>query len=342
MPRKEPASVLFVRFPYGRSESPEVTDWMMRVAVQCSKDERISRADTCFFNDTPITMTRNAAAQAAIDGKYDLLVMVDNDMAPDLIPGTTRPFWQTAFDKWWEDDEPMLIGAPYCGPPPHNNVYVFRWENWVNPEQATEPCGNYHLVQFTRAEAAIRVGFERVDALPTGLILIDTRVFAKLSKKHEMFYYEWTNERALKKDSTEDVTFTRDCGLAGVPLYVLWDAWAGHFKTLCVGKPVAMTVDAVRENLRGVLLEGGKPGERVMIAQDNLPAAERKRLESELQEQRIRSKLGAACASAMHGPQEQRIRSTWSESRLSDGATQGSLHATDQVKLDIPAPVPLE
>jgi hypothetical protein len=235
--RRKPARVMFCRFPYGNQEAPDVTDWLIQTAVQTERDPRIS--DTFFvkIDDTPITMCRNIAAQQALDQGIDLLVMVDNDMRPDLglvgkflIPGA-KAFWQSSFDFWWEHQGPCLVGAPYCGPPPHNNVFVFLWRNRQNQPQDPE----FSLKQYEREEASLLTGIQPVAALPTGLILCDTEVFRRLNPP--WFYYEFPDARTQKKLSTEDVTFTRDAQLHGVPIYCNWDSWAGHWKRYLVGKP---------------------------------------------------------------------------------------------------------
>ena len=82
----------------------------------------MGRVDTIDIADTPITMCRNRAVQAAQQMSYDLLMMVDSDMSPDLHikePGAKR-FWDSSFDFIYSRlGKPTVIGAPYCGPPLH-------------------------------------------------------------------------------------------------------------------------------------------------------------------------------------------------------------------------------
>lgn len=261
--------VLFARFPFGNQEVPDVTDWMIETVIKAKADARISEVRHMRLNDTPITMTRNKVIKAAQQDGADFVVMIDSDMKPDLaIPGA-KPFWPTAFDFAVQHRGPCVVGVPYCGPPPHENVYVFRWAH----VQDGHPNADLRIDQYPREDAAARAGFEEVAALPTGLILIDMRAIASL--KPPYFEYEYQDPPFnTVKATTEDVYFTRNLSLAGVPQYVLWDAWAGHHKRKVVGKPTILSCEAVREQFRGAILRGSVSNEvliNVGEGQDYLP-----------------------------------------------------------------------
>ncbi len=230
--------VLLMRFPYGGSERGEVGDWLVSAALWAERDGRVADLKIGRMNDTPITMTRNKAARIAVDGGYDLLLMIDSDMVPDCEGGAPR-FLQTAFDFWWGHAGPCVIGAPYCGPPPDETPYVFVWRNTQNDTPEPES----RITMYTREEAADMSGTQRCAALPTGLILIDVKAFASLESPY--FYYEYQDEHCQGKASTEDVTFSRDLDFAGVPLYCTWDCWAGHVKTKVVKKPQVIRLGAL-------------------------------------------------------------------------------------------------
>jgi hypothetical protein len=240
---------MLCRFPGGNSEHPAEVDWVLNTTLACHADPRVSRLHHWHLNDTPVTMSRNRAILTAIQQGIDIVLMVDSDMGPDQID-PSKAFWQRALDfmarRWHE--APTIIAAPYCGPPPVENIYIFRWRNY----QSDHPNPDYKLAQFTREEAAERTGIEPVAALPTGVIAIDMRIFTGFEVGGEAvklpppwFYYEWTDEYATEKASTEDVTFTRDVsilfnahGLDAV--FVDWDTWAVHFKQKGVGKPAVL------------------------------------------------------------------------------------------------------
>jgi len=243
--------IMIARFPYGGVESKECTDWLIKTVMQIKADPLIADpVDMISLNDTPITMTRNLACRLALERKADFLLMLDSDMDPDLrIPGA-RPFWETSFPFLAHREVPAMIAAPYCGPPPVENIYVFRWRAPNSDHVGTQ----YSLQQFTREEAAERIGIEEVAALPTGLMLMDTRVLKHVSKP--WFDYEYSDQYESEKSTTEDVYFTRNASMSGCPVYCNWDSWAGHLKKKSVGKPVLLTADLFSENVRKARMQG--------------------------------------------------------------------------------------
>lgn len=284
--------VVFGFFPYAgngacAAEHPDIRNWLIPNVIQINQDERIQPIgwvkgqDYFDIADTPLTMTRNDVVYSAKEVGADVLVMIDSDNTPDVMLSigdpTAKPFFKSSFDYLYQHYErgPTMIGAPYCGPPMSvqgvgtENVYVFLWRNY----DSTDPEHAMKLDQYTREEAAARAGIEPVAALPTGCIMIDLRCFDYLPPNY--FEYEWEGDgppceacgqhkpgKRRKKASTEDVTITRDIAinvqnkLGYNPVLCNWDAWAGHWKPRCVGKPRVITVDAVGPALRNAV-EGG-------------------------------------------------------------------------------------
>lgn len=248
-------NIAIARFPYKKEEASTVTEWLISTVLEMRRDERVAEIARITLDDTPITMTRNKSIKVARERGADLLLMVDSDMAPDLYVGSdpnAKPFWKTAFDFVTQHNGPCAIAAPYCGPPPFENVYIFRWATEQSDVPSDCPDDMKSLKQFTREDAAERRGIEQVGALPTGLILFDMRGFEFLDKPY--FDYEWPDSAMDHKASTEDVVLTRNLSLIDVPQYVAWDSWAGHWKLKCVGKPFLQTEEAVADTLRGPLL----------------------------------------------------------------------------------------
>lgn len=264
-PRK--LSLAIARYPYGgtgstSSEVPDVGDWLVENILWAKSDPRISDVFHERFSDTPITMTRNASVVWAKKAGADLLLMVDSDMKPDLYLGEdpkAKPFLESSFNYIYDHygKGPTVVAAPYGGPPPHENSYLFRWRNFQtdNPD----PTG-FKLDQYTRDEASVESGIKEVAALPTGLILWDMRAFDLVDARGQgWFYYEWMDEFASRKASTEDVTATRDISLAGLmqlgynPILCNWDSWAGHWKPKCVGKPTQLTAGVLSKNVMSAI-----------------------------------------------------------------------------------------
>jgi len=257
-------NVGFCTFSYGgnggiSSEVPDIREWMTPLIKEISQDSRIANVKIWNLSDTPITMTRNRSVLMAREYGCDVLVMVDSDMKPDLYAGEpgAKPFFQSSFDFLVDHyaDGPVVIGAPYCGPPPVENVYVFRWQS----QQSEHANPDFQLEMYDRNTGAKMAGIQECAALPTGLIMYDMRAFAitepKDANSKPWFYYEWSDKYAASKSSTEDVTMTRDLSLAGArtlgynPVFCNWDAWAGHWKPKCVGKPVIVAAKDISEKL---------------------------------------------------------------------------------------------
>lgn len=283
VPRK--LSVLFSFFSYGgnggiASEHPDVRRWYSATLQAAVRDERISEVSEFEISDTPITLGRNKAVLVGRNRKADVLVMVDSDQSPDLHLGEpgSKPFFQSSFDFIYDnwDKGPHVVGAPYCGPPPNELVYVFRWERPSSLD--TVDCGT-KIGMYSRTEAAIMSGIQPSSGLPTGLIMYDMRIFDVCEPKDlepgevakGWFYYEWEDKYAANKISTEDGTATRDMALIGCaklgynPVHCNWDAWAGHWKPYCVPKPRPVTVEAMTERFRAAAIEGRSDRHRMTL-----------------------------------------------------------------------------
>jgi hypothetical protein len=271
---------MLARFPGGWSnvpqEHPATTDWMQETFYKAKTRPDIGAVYTWAKGDTPVPMIRNHCIEVCKQLKADLLLIIDSDMNADAYLHTNRnkigidlnakPFFDTALDFILNryHREPCVVAAPYCGPSPAQNLYVFHWSNWNSGRPKEHANKDFYLQQYTRHEAAQKGGIEEVAAIPTGLCLIDMRVFRDMPHPH--FYYEWEGDGKkcehcgcrkpgiqMKKSSTEDVAWSRDIamhyiasdGRAGGRIYCNWDAWAGHYKLECVGKPTLLSVDEV-------------------------------------------------------------------------------------------------
>jgi len=261
----QPVSVMIARFPFGRCDEPDVTDWLVDTVVRMKGDGRISKILHTRIIDTPITMCRNRVLAEAVEKKVDFLLQVDNDMKPDAylasnpnrlcIDTTAQRFWDVAFETCLrhrqEDKSPAIVGAPYCGPPPIENVYVFRWATHETdgPQDAAD---NIKLAAYEREETVHLEGVQEVAALPTGLILLDVEALKLIDPPYTS--YQWTDQHERGKASTEDVVLTRDLSLAGATCYCTWSSWAGHWKRKCVGRPMPLVASAVAKKFQDAVL----------------------------------------------------------------------------------------
>ena len=286
--------VMLSRFPGGASEHPESSDYYIKLYEKLKHSESISEVSLFKISDTPITMGRNRAVRKALEQGVDYLLMMDSDLHPDLYLGldpNAKPFWDSAwdfmmkrrayedllrynnadFDAYSKEEDDWLheehhkdagfctIAAPYCGPPPLENVYVFLWRKWQNDH----PNPDFSLQMYEREEAARFGGISEVAALPTGLILYDTRIFKRLPPP--WFDYEYTDEFETEKATTEDVYQTRNQSMLKMPCYCNWDAWAGHIKSKTVGRPLVISADDVHASLVNYVQLNRKRGEKLMF-----------------------------------------------------------------------------
>ena len=270
-------NVGIVTFSYGgnggiSSEVPDIREWMVPLVANASKDPRIDQIRIWNLADTPITMTRNRAVLQARQYGIDCLIMVDSDMKPDMNMPDAKPFFDSSFDFFCQhyNKGPCVIGAPYCGPPPVECVYVFRWQNM----QSDNPNPDFQLEMYDRHTATKMAGIQECAALPTGLIMYDMRAFELTEPKTESdkpwFYYEWKDHFCAEKASTEDVTQTRDLSLVGTqklgynPVYCNWDSWAGHWKPKCVGKPVYIQASGIADKMKKSWEANVEPGVKLV------------------------------------------------------------------------------
>lgn len=296
-------------FAYGGNggismEVPQIRDWWAKTLLKMKADPRIGKIESRTISDTPITMTRNQAVAESLAKGHHLILMIDSDQHPDKHEGESwyKPFWDVAFAAVYDHylKGPLVVGAPYCGPPGENgeNVYVFEWEthSGVHADNSTK----FKLEQVSRQVAARSSGIQPCAALPTGLILFDSRAFELIKpsgrrqrevledlveKKIDIdkamaqltegwFRYEWRDSLATHKASTEDVQCTRDIAIACYvkkgynPIRVAWDSWIGHVKPWVVGKPKIYDTDSVGALFRDIAVEAHDSRDRIVNISD--------------------------------------------------------------------------
>ncbi len=206
----------------------------------------------------PTDRVRNLILSKALASGFDFVLMIDDDMKPDVGLGQDPDavaFLPAALNFAVAHDGPCFVGAPYTSAPPFQRVLVMRWAERV-PDQADGT--GLELRSYTREEAAGMAGVGRVAALPTGMLLIDMR--AVKSHPRPWFSYEFEDEGHTKLASTEDVVFTRDADWLGVPQYCAWSSWAGHHKRYTTCRPRTVPLDAVPKAIHKAYAGGWKPG----------------------------------------------------------------------------------
>lgn len=277
-------SVAFAFFSYGgnggiSSEHPDIRTWYADTLLKARSDPRISSVHAIEESDTPIPMSRNMSVLKARAMKADVLVMVDSDQKPDMYLGHAgvKPFFESSFEFIYDRYErgPHVVGAPYCGPPPNELVYVFKWSR-----QSSLPtlANDAHFGKYERGEAALLSGIQPCGGLPTGLIMYDMRIFdltepldCHPKDAKGWFYYEWKDKYAAEKASTEDGSATRDMSMIGYakmgynPVHCNWDAWAGHWKPYCVPKPGIICAESMTDTFIKAAREGVSASDQLRL-----------------------------------------------------------------------------
>lgn len=252
-PRVEPlpakVTVGVVVFTYDGSMRSEIWLWSLRAFRSLWQHPRVAEAIPAKMEGYGAERVRNKALADALDAGVDFLLMVDNDTVPDWhsADADQTPFLPSALDFMLDHDGPCVVGAPYCAGPPNERVLVSRFCGTEN-EHPDGAARGVILENFSRQEAATRTGMELVSSLPTGCLLIDTRVAKVLCPP--WFSYEYADARWTEFASTEDTVFTRNLFYLGVPLYCAWQSWCAHIKVKHVGRPRTYPQDAVPRNVR--------------------------------------------------------------------------------------------
>ncbi len=270
-------NVAIARFPGDGWEHHACTDWLVTTVLAMKQDPRIGRIyRPKYVGQTPITCSRNKAVIDARMKGCAYLLMVDSDMHPDLYEQAGAPrFWDTAWEFMMKRREkeiefhgergpkalpPATIAAPYCGPPPEEFPFVFQMTN----RESDNPNPDIKLEMISRPLASMMHGIQQMDALPTGLILYDIRVFEILPPP--WFRYEYSDQTESVKVTTEDVYQTRNASFLGLPQFCAFDCWAGHAKGKLVGKPKILTRDQIHESFRESVLRGADRGDEIVMA----------------------------------------------------------------------------
>jgi hypothetical protein len=257
-PHPERVKILVTVFTYDRTMSAECLTYTAKLFAQMSTHPRCGGLEVSYSHGYPTDRARNYVVKSARENGFGFVLMLDNDMKFDANVGldpNAKPFLPSSLEFALEQPTPVFVGSPYCSSPPSQDVVVMKHREYL-PDM---PNGlGKKLDKYTRDEAAVATGIERVAALPTGCLLFDLRAFDILPPP--WFYYEYTDppyNTALA--STEDVVLTRNADWLGISQYVNWDAWSNHLKYYEVGKPRICPVDSVPRAIWESYQAGAKP-----------------------------------------------------------------------------------
>jgi len=257
-PLPEKVDVLVNVFTYAKMVGADVFNYCCAVGPALQNHKRVGGVQVSYTQGYPTDRVRNAACMQARRDGFSFLLMLDDDQVPDLLwrkDPEAQEFLPTALDFMLAHDGPCCVGAPYCSAPPSQEVVVMKNREYA-PDHPS--CTGVKIDKYTRDEAAVLKGIQRVAALPTGCLLIDVRALEVLPPPWFAYEYDdppWNTKLA----STEDIVFTRNLDWLGVPQYCHWSAWAGHAKSYTTGKPTASPVIDVPGSIYRAWSNGWRP-----------------------------------------------------------------------------------
>lgn len=163
---------------------------------------------------------RNKIVKMALDGNYDYVLMVDNDV---VVP-------ETALKDML--DEPVDVCLGYYAHRDNDNLYRGRVSacKYSDPNNYGFPYINYPLDSEYTGEEMLSLRRQgkkkiRIHGGGMGCALIRTEVFRKL----EYPWYDWVNYADANQGMlSEDLFFCERCKQAGIPVYTDARAGCGH------------------------------------------------------------------------------------------------------------------
>lgn len=261
LPLPEKVALLVNVFTYAKQVGADAFSWCCGVGPALEKHSRVKDVRISYTHGYPTDKMRNAVVREARSHGHDFVLMLDDDQVPDygLASMAERtdmvPFLPSAIDFALAHDGPCLVGAPYCGAPPLQQVMVMKNREYV--PGLLDGMG-LKIDKYTRDEAARERGIKPVSGLPTGCLLVDLRVLDVLPPP--WFSYEFDDPPLnTSLASTEDIVFTRNLDWLGVKQYATWSSWAGHSKEFVTGVPTEAPVVDIPQSIHRAWSNGWRP-----------------------------------------------------------------------------------
>jgi hypothetical protein len=178
-----------------------------------------------------VAMCRNNCVSFALRHECTHILWLDPDMALDrYVKWNPEGMPAEGTKAWWHEAWPFIkahpgsiVAVPYCGGAPGHPIHIF----------VKTPKGS--LTRLSRELAQQQRGFASVEAVGAGSMLMDTSIFKRL--KEPYFKDTFTSPREDDLRHSSDVEFSLRCRAAGIPIYVSFDTWAGHWQSQCVERP---------------------------------------------------------------------------------------------------------
>lgn len=224
----------------------DIGTFFLSLAAQLSQFGPVKFMDmkACGF---PIDIARSKLCTDALAREADFLLMVDDDMTPDCHLGVydwAKPFMPTSMQYMMDHSDCALVGAPAIVP-----AMGYRANAFFPSESANR------IVLSNRAFSAERRGIEPVFSIGSGMILIQVECLKKMQQP--WFIFIGDDETNTQIVQGEDVRFGLAAREVGYYVACNWDAWAGHNKLVCYGKPGFDHIQKHRDLIDGTSEEAG-------------------------------------------------------------------------------------
>lgn len=231
---------LHVTIPTGWNlMSPHTALWFGKLMFEIGRTA--PDLEPCMYNvnNSRILMCRNMAVEDARRSGASHLLFIDPDMCPDYyvrwdqdghLIGDAKPFFREAW-AFAQKNPGGVYAAPYCGLPPNEDVHVFA------PNEKDE------MERLGRDQAKDLHGWLQVEAIGTGLMLIDMAVFDKLDQetndgnRQPHFMDVYADPSCTRLRWSQDIHFCKRCNRNNIPIYVDFDCWCRHQQFKWVGRP---------------------------------------------------------------------------------------------------------
>lgn len=213
-------------------ESVEIGTWLFHFGFTVAQSQPpIEQVFSFAVVNHRVPMCRNMCIQAARRHRASHILAIDPDMSIDrYVEGIGAGDPQPGAKSFWREAWPFavahpgsIVAAPYRGGHEDQPVHAF-----VRDQQN-------HLVRVRQETAARLTGWTSVEAIGAGCMLIDMAVFDKLDEAY--FYDTYVDKTQTDLRHSSDVEFSLRCRAAGIPLYVNWDCWCGHWQLTCTERP---------------------------------------------------------------------------------------------------------
>lgn len=181
-----------------------------------------------FPTGRPIPVNRNTIVKKFLEGDWDYLVMFDDD----------NPGHRNIFD--FLDLNLPVVGGVYPGKS-KNGIIWFAFD-------VVDKDGK---LEFKQMDVEKRVGLQKVDAVATGLMVIQRWVLEKMYEKGFTAPFEELYNKDGTFDYGDDMAFCLKCKELGIDVYAHFDYIGSHFKTvdlLWVAELVAYAAQTGRTN----------------------------------------------------------------------------------------------